>query len=111
MRALTVHSSGGPAPTPAALRGLQEVVGRVTARAVLDDNGMLHLEPTADSVHGRLLALLLQVRDAQADGALGPSRQWAFYDRSRNHGGTWCSMAGCGNKRKNRDHRARRRAD
>jgi predicted RNA-binding Zn ribbon-like protein len=37
--------------------------------------------------------------------------QWAFYDRSRNHGGTWCDMATCGNKLKNRDFRARRRND
>ena len=33
----------------------------------------------------------------------------AFYDRSRNHGGTWCDMASCGNKLKNREFRARRR--
>ena len=36
------------------------------------------------------------------------SCQWAFYDRSRNHGGTWCDMATCGNKLKNREFRARR---
>jgi predicted RNA-binding Zn ribbon-like protein len=34
---------------------------------------------------------------------------WAFYDGSRNHGGTWCDMAACGNRLKNRDLRARRR--
>jgi predicted RNA-binding Zn ribbon-like protein len=35
---------------------------------------------------------------------------WAFYDRSRNHGGTWCDMASCGNRLKNRDFAARRRS-
>jgi len=118
LRALTIHSAGGPAPTIEALRGLQDVTGQATARAVLDEHGSIRLEPTADSVRGRLLSLLLQVRDAQADGTwahlkacANPDCLWAFYDRSRNHGGTWCTMAGCGNKLKNRDFRARRRTD
>ena len=33
--------------------------------------------------------------------------QWAFYDRSRNHSRTWCSMAVCGNRSKTRAFRAR----
>ncbi len=32
---------------------------------------------------------------------------WAFYDRSRNHSRTWCSMAVCGNRSKTRAFRAR----
>lgn len=118
LRALTIHSAGGPAPTAEALRGLRDVTAQTTAQAVLDENGAFRLEPTADTVHGRLLHLLLQVRDAQADGTwahlkacANPDCRWAFYDRSRNHGGTWCTMAGCGNKLKNRDFRARHRTD
>ena len=41
-------------------------------------------------------------------GAALEAKTWAFYDRSRNHGGTWCDMASCGNKLKNREFRARR---
>ena len=66
-----------------------------------------------DSVRARLLDVLLVVKDAQLDGTWGHLKacanddcQWAFYDRSRNHGGTWCDMATCGNKLKNRDFRA-----
>jgi predicted RNA-binding Zn ribbon-like protein len=33
---------------------------------------------------------------------------WAFYDSSRNRGGTWCQMAVCGNRVKNRHYRQRR---
>lgn len=33
---------------------------------------------------------------------------WAFFDTSRNRGGTWCSMDVCGNKIKNRTYRQRR---
>jgi predicted RNA-binding Zn ribbon-like protein len=83
---------------------------------VVDDSGRVSLVPDDDSVRARLLALLLVVKDAQLDGTWTHMKAcanddclWAFYDRSRNHGGTWCDMASCGNKLKNRDFRARRR--
>lgn len=34
--------------------------------------------------------------------------RWAFYDGSRNRGGTWCQMETCGNRVKNRAYRRRR---
>jgi predicted RNA-binding Zn ribbon-like protein len=34
--------------------------------------------------------------------------RWAFYDRSRNHSRTWCSMQVCGNREKARSWRGRR---
>lgn len=33
--------------------------------------------------------------------------RWAFYDRSRNHSRTWCSMRICGNREKARNWRER----
>ena len=33
--------------------------------------------------------------------------RWAFYDASRNRGGTWCQMEVCGNRMKNRSYRRR----
>jgi predicted RNA-binding Zn ribbon-like protein len=36
--------------------------------------------------------------------------RWAFYDSSRNRGGTWCQMEVCGNRIKNRAYRRRRAA-
>jgi predicted RNA-binding Zn ribbon-like protein len=35
--------------------------------------------------------------------------RWAFYDASRNRGGTWCNMKTCGNVIKNRAYRERLR--
>ena len=35
--------------------------------------------------------------------------RWAFYDRSRNHSRTWCSMQACGNREKARAWRSARR--
>jgi predicted RNA-binding Zn ribbon-like protein len=36
---------------------------------------------------------------------------WAFYDRSKNRSGHWCSMRVCGNRAKARQFRERRRAE
>ena len=33
--------------------------------------------------------------------------RWAFYDSSKNRGGTWCRMEVCGNRTKNRRYRSR----
>ena len=63
---------------------------------------------------GRLLAI---VAGAMRDGTwkrlkICPADdcRWAFYDHSRNHSGTWCSMGVCGNRAKARSYRERRRA-
>jgi predicted RNA-binding Zn ribbon-like protein len=37
--------------------------------------------------------------------------RWAFYDRSRNHSRTWCSMQVCGNREKARAWRERGRSE
>ena len=117
LRAMLVRNAGGPPPTAAVLAPLREVAGDGTASAVLDEKGEILLSATGDTVCGRLIELLLVIRDAQRDStwarlkACGNNEcQWAFYDRSRNHGGTWCDMSSCGNKLKNREFRARKRA-
>jgi predicted RNA-binding Zn ribbon-like protein len=116
LRAMTIRNSGGPIPTPDVLAPLREVAAGDLAQAHLDEDGTVRLAPAATSVQAKLLGVLLIVRDAQRDGSwehlkacANDECQWAFYDRSRNHGGTWCDMASCGNKLKNRDFRARKR--
>jgi predicted RNA-binding Zn ribbon-like protein len=116
LRALVIHNSGGPAPDPLTSAALREVSDASPVRVVLDGSGKVTLAAADDSLRARLLALLLIVKDAQLDGTWTHLKAcanddclWAFYDRSRNHGGTWCDMASCGNKLKNRDFRARRR--
>lgn len=116
LRAMVVHNTGAPDPDPAAIAPLRDIAADVAFRADLDDAGLVTLAPVGHTVRDRLGALLLIVSDAQRDGTWSYLKacanddcQWAFYDRSRNHGGTWCDMATCGNKLKNRDFRARRR--
>lgn len=115
LRALVVHNTGGPSPDATTMAPLRRVAGGDAVRVAVED-GRVSLDTGGDSVEARLLALLLVIRDAQLDGTWSHLKacandacRWAFYDRSRNHGGTWCDMATCGNKLKNRDFRARHR--
>ncbi len=118
LRALLVHNAGGPPPSGEALSPLKAIADGGSARADCGDAGEVRLSATGDTVRERLVELLLIMRDAQRDGSWARLKacandecQWAFYDRSRNHGGTWCDMSACGNKLKNRDFRARRRGE
>ena len=106
--------SGQDRPELAPLRALAE-----THRARLDvgDGGILRLEnPRHEDLGDGLFGLLLIIRRAQEEGTwtrlkicANSECRWAFYDRSRNQQGSWCSMAVCGNRLKNRQLRARRR--
>lgn len=115
LRAMVVHNTGGPAPTAPQLAPVSQIADAAAARVRVDGDGTVRIAPVGESPAERLLALLLIVADAQRDGTWAHLKacanedcRWAFYDRSRNHGGTWCDMATCGNKLKNRSLRARR---
>lgn len=106
--------SGGREDRLAPLRRLTETH---RARLTLDDGGAIGLANARH--HGLddgLFELLLIVRRAQEDGSwerlkvcANPDCHWVFFDRSRNQQGSWCDMAVCGNRHKNRELRARRR--
>ncbi|MEV0673800.1 CGNR zinc finger domain-containing protein [Mycobacterium sp. NPDC050441] len=117
LRALLIHHTGGPAPQADHLAALKALTDTSTVKVDLAPDGQVQLSAAGEDVGERLLELLLVMRDAQRDGTWGRLKAcandectWAFYDRSRNHGGTWCDMASCGNMLKNREFRARRRA-
>jgi predicted RNA-binding Zn ribbon-like protein len=115
LRALVTHNGGGAAPTSDELSALRDLAGRRRPSLRIDTSGSVQLAVEAKpDLEDGLLGLLLTVRDAQADGTwarlklcANPECAWAFYDRSRNRQGTWCTMAVCGNRLKNRRFRAR----
>ncbi|MFI5508193.1 CGNR zinc finger domain-containing protein [Mycobacterium sp. NPDC051804] len=116
LRALLMGNAGGPSPTEEAMAPLRAVAAGGAARAEFDADGAVQLAAAGNSVSERLVDLVLVIRDAQLDGSWARLKvcandecRWAFYDRSRNHGGTWCEMSACGNRLKNREFRARRR--
>ena len=99
------------------LEPLRELAQAHRARLTVAEDGVIGLESCRQGKLGDgLFELLLIIRRAQADGSWSRMKicanaecQWAFFDRSRNQQGSWCNMASCGNRLKNRELRARRR--
>jgi predicted RNA-binding Zn ribbon-like protein len=95
---------------------LDVYAGRVPLRAVLVP-GPARLEPLGagvDAMLGRVLAAMVL---ADHDGTWQRVKicredtcQVAFFDHSKNHSKTWCSMGVCGNRNKTRSYRDRHRA-
>ena len=98
----------------AALERLRAEAARVPLQVRFDGESRSALVPGGagiDAVIGEVIGI---VHEAMADGTwrrLKACRSetcaWAFYDRSRNRSGTWCSMAVCGNREKARSYRHR----
>jgi predicted RNA-binding Zn ribbon-like protein len=101
---------------------LVAAMNRATRRSMLvptvEDSANWHLAPATRGVDGFLGSLAGTLVTAMADGSWSRVKgcgndacQWVFFDQSRNHSGTWCSMAECGSRMKARAYRARHRAE
>jgi predicted RNA-binding Zn ribbon-like protein len=117
IRALIGRDAGDEPLAPDDLAPLEKILGQAQPRLDIAADGRVRLGPDlpARALTDGLLALLLIIRDAQADGSwdrlklcANPDCRWAFYDRSHSRRGSWCDMATCGNRLKNRNLRARR---
>lgn len=94
---------------------LREAAERARVRTTLSADGSLELVPARSGLSGFEARLLLAVERLQAHGAWPRLKactvddcHWAFYDTTRNHSRTWCSMDVCGNREKTKRYRARR---
>jgi predicted RNA-binding Zn ribbon-like protein len=88
--------------------------GTVSARVTVELAGGVPTLVAADVVGAVLAASTrLAVLDQWERVKICPADdcRWAFYDRSRNHSRTWCSMQVCGNREKARAWRGRRSDD
>lgn len=113
LRALMLANNSG-ADDQGALEHLRTEASRAPLQVRFDEGGDSALVPAAkgvDAVVGELLGI---VHGAMADGTWprlkacrSDTCEWAFYDRSRNRSGAWCSMAVCGNREKARSYRHR----
>ena len=111
---LLAHVDAGPVPAEAAGE-LDAVACRSRLRLRFDRDGGAALEAEArgvDGALGRLLAIVHRAIETGAWDRLKACRQdgcaWAFYDRTKNRSGAWCSMEACGNRAKARSYRERR---
>ncbi|HSK82403.1 MAG TPA: CGNR zinc finger domain-containing protein [Rubrobacter sp.] len=107
-------ANNGEGVEPADLRELNRVAGSVCLRVRFDEDGgpMLGTESSGVSAAlGRMLATVVRATDEGIWGRLkvctNDTCQWAFYDRSRNRSGKWCTMEVCGNRMKARTFRQR----
>jgi predicted RNA-binding Zn ribbon-like protein len=116
LRGLMLANNGAPYD-PRALEVLRAEAARAGLRVRFEAPGESALVPAGDGVDAVAGELIGIVHEAMADGTWprlkacrSDTCQWAFYDRSRNRSGAWCSMAVCGNREKARSYRRRHAA-
>jgi predicted RNA-binding Zn ribbon-like protein len=114
LRGLLRGNNGHP-PAGRDLAALRDAAERSRYRPSLSADGRLSLAPARSDFGGFEARMLLAVERLQARGAwprlkacTEDSCQWAFYDSTRNHSRTWCSMDVCGNREKTRRYRQRK---
>lgn len=112
-----VAANAGLGYDPAAVQVVNDAARRAGLHPVLLAPGQSAQQVVIGGVDGALGAIVAVVHEAIADGTWirlkaceRASCRWAFYDRSRNGSGHWCSMAVCGSREKNRRAYRRRRA-
>jgi predicted RNA-binding Zn ribbon-like protein len=115
LRAILRVNDGHPVE-PGAIDIVNRAAGELPLRLRFAADGEPILGPRPDGVRGALATLLAGIALAKAHGTWSRLKvcscdtcQWAFYDRSKNRSGRWCSMQVCGNRTKTRAYRARRR--
>jgi predicted RNA-binding Zn ribbon-like protein len=113
LRELLLANNGEPGNTDAAEK-LNAIAGDVRLVARFGRDGDVALEPAGRGIDEALGKLIAIVQRSMADGTWqrlkacrADTCQWAFYDRSKNRSGTWCSMEVCGNRQKARAYRSR----
>ncbi|MFH8617783.1 CGNR zinc finger domain-containing protein [Streptomyces sp. NPDC017979] len=118
LRAL-LRENNGADPDSEARAVLAHIARDCPIVAGFDDDGAhLGLQPALTDMRGVLATILAASVSAVSDGSwqrLKACREhrceWAFYDRSRNRGSRWCSMAVCGTRAKMRTYREGKRAE
>ena len=113
LRALLAANTG-MAEVDEAIRTLNRAAGKAGLTVRFGPNGRAALSPTAGGVDGALGKVLAAVYAGMEEGTWGRLKAcrnqgcaWAFYDRSKNRSGRWCSMDVCGNRTKTRAYRRR----
>ena len=117
LRALLL-ANNGEALDAQALARLNQVARTALLRVRFEGAARARLEPAASGFDGALGSLLEIVLAAMADGTWARLKAcrndectWVFYDASKNHSATWCSMRVCGNRMKARAYRRRHSED
>ena len=115
LRAVLRHNNGLPLEEKVVER-LDRALRRAAVRVRFGPEGDPELVPDAGGVDGALARLMAIVAAAVETGDWERLKacpreacEWAFYDKSKNRSGRWCSMDSCGNLEKAKAFRERRR--
>lgn len=110
-----LRANNGEEVDTSGLIPLREAAERTRIRTTFSADGQLDLAPARSGLSGFEARLLLAIGRLQSLGAWPRLKactdeecQWAFYDATRNHSRTWCSMDVCGNREKTRRYRERK---
>lgn len=109
-----VLGAHGGDPVPADARDRVNAVLEGVSLAVEFGDDAPDLRSTGSGIDGMFGQLVAIIHTASIEGTWqrlktcrNDACRWAFYDASKNHSGTWCSMAICGSKHKARTYRKR----
>jgi predicted RNA-binding Zn ribbon-like protein len=98
------------------VRRLDRAAGRAAVRVRFEPGRNPELVASGPGVDGAIARLMAMVASAVESGIWERLKacpreecEWAFYDRTKNASGRWCSMESCGNIEKARAFRERRR--
>jgi predicted RNA-binding Zn ribbon-like protein len=107
-------ANNGEEVDAARINELNHAIGSVCLTVRFAEDGNPTLKPESSGVSGALGRILAAVVGATEEGSWGRLKvcpndacQWAFYDRSKNRSGKWCTMEVCGNRMKARTFRQR----
>jgi predicted RNA-binding Zn ribbon-like protein len=113
LRELLLANNGGELD-PASIEQLNDAVSSATLSVRFDAGGNPTLAVAGSGTSAVIGPLVAIVYEAMVAGTWSRLKacpaddcHWAFYDRSKNHSGTWCSMGVCGNRAKVRAYRER----
>jgi predicted RNA-binding Zn ribbon-like protein len=115
LRAVLRHNNGLPLHTERVDR-LDQAVRRAGVRVRFVPGRDPELVPDAEGVDGAIARLMAIVAAAveherweRLKACPREACEWAFYDKSKNRSGRWCTMESCGNIEKARAFRERQR--
>jgi predicted RNA-binding Zn ribbon-like protein len=101
-----VGATTGVRVAPSSIRILNRI-GRSGVTVRFEANGRARLVASRSNLVGGLASILAAVERSIAEGTwpyLKVCRRdacrWVFFDRSKNHSGSWCTMAICGSRAK-----------
>ena len=116
LRALLRRHNGLPLDEQA-IEKLDRAAGRAPVRLSFGPGRDPELVASCSGADGAIARLMAMVSAGVESGVWDRLKacpreecEWAFYDRSKNSSGRWCSMESCGNIEKARAFRERRRA-